>query len=265
MAGVAQLSRIHIEPIGGLAGDMLLAALLDLGGDRRALEAVFASVAHLNGEQPIRLRSARVELAAHGAGPRVAGTAPLIDAIQIAAHPPSSATGHSHHRHVEHVFALLESSSASPAAIDAAQDTFRLLCAAEATAHQTTADQVHLHEVGELDSIMDVLGFHVLHHSLGSPALSCASLPSGSGSVDTSHGRLECPVPAVRALVDTHHLPLHSVEVVGETLTPTGVALVARASFPGQMPQNPADRVGVGAGTKRFAQRANIVRLHGWH
>ena len=84
-----------------------------------------------------------------------------------------------------------------------------------------------LHEVGQLDSIFDVAGVAIAYDSLGAPKLTSWPLPSGTGHVDTSHGRLECPVPAVAAVAAAYDIPLQQVEVVSETITPTGIAILA--------------------------------------
>ncbi len=259
---VPTLSHVHFESIGGVAGDMLLGALLHLGADRRALVSAYDSLGHLPHESPIALRTTEVQVADE----RSMGVS--VSALQVHAHPASSHTqqhtGHAHHRHLKDVFELIDASEAAQEAKQNAKSTFEILCHAEAIAHNTTPEAVHLHEVGELDSVMDVLGFHVLLRSLGNPRISCTALPSGSGTVMTSHGELACPVPAVRAIADTYEIPLHTVDVQGETITPTGIALLARADFTrGPQPMDPLCS-GVGAGTKRFPTVPNIVRALGW-
>jgi hypothetical protein len=126
-------------------------------------------------------------------------------------------------------------------------------------------DDVHLHEVGALDSILDVVGIAVALESLGAPRVSSSAVPSGHGHVRAAHGELELPVPAVREIAARAGLPLIDVPVCGETVTPTGAAVLAVVCERfGPPPAAPAAAVGVGAGTRRFADRPNVVRVHGY-
>ncbi len=237
--------RLHIQPIGGVAGDMLLAALCDLGASQLALDSAFASLGisglrfairevRLNGERALYVRSLR----------------PRRD--------PAC-------RHLDEVLEILERAEVAAPARALATRIFTRLAAAEAKVHGGGADHVHLHEVGQLDSILDVLGVAVAYVELGAPKVTCMPLPIGHGTVVTMHGQLTCPVPAVRALARQAHVPLVKVPLVGETVTPTGIAVVAElTSRYVHTPRGAPSQVGVGAGTRRFADRANVVRIQGF-
>ncbi|MEK7704591.1 MAG: LarC family nickel insertion protein [Myxococcota bacterium] len=232
---------MHLEPVGGVAGDMLLAALLDVGADDAGIERVFASV-HLSG---LALTTERVHL--HGE------TALHVRSLAQESIPV--------HRHLDDIAAMLATMTLSPSARARALEIFTLLADVEAHVHQTTRDAVHLHEVGQLDSVLDVVGIVVALESLGNPRVTCEILPSGRGVVETSHGPLECPVPAVRELSRRCRIPLVDVDLPGETITPTGVAaLGVLAQFVACRPSLPVLQQGAGAGSKRFAARPNIVR-----
>jgi uncharacterized protein (DUF111 family) len=240
-----RLQRIHLEPVGGVAGDMLLAALCDLGADTRKIERAFASL-----ETPGLVLSTRRR--------RVNGER----ALSVRSVPGSS---DHEHRHLEEVLRVIDRAEVSPAAKRLARRVFRALAAAEGRVHGHDAHHVHLHEVGQLDSILDVLGIAVALDSLGWPRVTSAPLPVGSGTVKTRHGLLRCPVPVVRDLARRHHVPLVRVPVDGETVTPTGIAVVAevcRAYV--SRPRGESARVGVGAGTRRFADRPNVIRVYGF-
>ena len=182
-------------------------------------------------------------------------------------HDHESERGHHHHHHqrLSDILEVIARAKTSEPVRARARSVFEVLAAAEAAVHGGTADDVELHEVGELDSIMDVLGIAVALDLLGNPAMSAAPLPSGRGTVHTSHGELEVPVPAVREIARRHGIRLDDVLVRGETVTPTGIAVLAQAARAElKRPLGSADRVGVGAGTRRFSDRPNVVRLHGW-
>ena len=240
-----RLQRIHLEPVGGVAGDMLLAALCDLGADRRKIERAFESL-----KAPGLVLSTRVV--------RVNGERALYVRSAPAAHDHE-------HRHLGEVLAVIDRAAATPAAKRLARRIFRRLAAAEGRVHGHEAGHVHLHEVGQLDSILDVLGIAVALDSLGRPRVTCAPLPVGSGTVETRHGRLRCPVPVVRDLARRHRVPLVRVPLTGETITPTGIAVVAEVchQFVSRT-RGQVARVGVGAGTRRFADRPNVVRVYGF-
>ncbi len=240
-------ARVFVEPIGGVAGDMLLAALIDLGADLGRLRAAIESL----GVPGLQLEVSRVELAGEAA-------------CYVRSLAPDE--GEHAHRHLDEILAVVQRGALSAAARARAERTFTILAEAEAVVHGGTAGEVHLHEVGQLDSILDVVGVAVALDLLGNPRLACAPLPSGGGTVLTSHGEMACPVPAVVELARRFSVPLEPVPLFGETITPTGVALLCASSdeLSATKPASAPQRVGVGAGTRRYADRPNVVRLHGY-
>lgn len=257
-------SRLHIEPIGGVAGDMMLAALIDLGAD---VAVVRSALAGFN-EPGLRLSVDEVAVD----GQRALYVRSLVGNAQqrFQSAPKSSLVSttplHAHHL-LGDVLGRVSRAGLDAAVTERVTHIFNLLAEAEAVVHGGDAGSVGLHEVGELDSIMDVVGISVALATLGVREVTCAPLPSGHGTVMTSHGELSCPTPAVRELCERHAVPLESVDVKGETVTPTGAAVVAAICHEfTTTPQGmgTAARIGVGAGTKRFPGRPNIVRVHGW-
>jgi uncharacterized protein (DUF111 family) len=241
--------RLHVEAEGGAAGDMLLGALVDLGADVAAIRRAFASF-RVPG---LELESRRVE---------VAGSWGSVAAVAVQSLAPAP---EHHHTHLSDVQAMLAAADLPDAARQRALRVYRLLCQAEAEVHGGTADSVHLHEVGELDSVLDVVGIAVALHTLGEPRATCAPLPSGRGHVGSAHGRLAVPVPAVVAVARRAGLVLEPVDVEGETVTPTGAAVLAELCGRSEVAAVPRGaRLGVGAGSRRFAGRANVVRIHAW-
>lgn len=238
-----QVDEVYLEPVGGVAGDMLLAALLDVGADIDAVRDALGSA----GAPGLTLQTERVtvhdESALH-----------VVSIVQ---------KGKPAHRHLDDIEALLERMRLSAWARATSMQVFSVLADAEATVHGTSRAEVHLHEVGQLDSVLDIVGIVVALESLGRPRVTCAAVPSGRGQVQTSHGALDCPVPAVRALARRCDIPLVAVDVAHETVTPTGMAaLVVLARFAAMRPSDNIVRTGVGAGTRRFPDRPNVLRAY---
>jgi hypothetical protein len=169
------------------------------------------------------------------------------------------------HRHWRDLRVLLGESGLPDPVIATSVRTFELLAQAEATAHDCPVDEVHFHEVGALDSILDVVGVCAGVHALGITRLSASHVATGWGTVATSHGVLPVPAPAtVALLLDTPTVPGPSRpdgSAPGELTTPTGAALLAAlASGYGACPHLTPRRVGYGAGTRDIGH-PNVCRL----
>ena len=228
-----------LEPIGGLAGDMFLAAALDLGVDRDELTAQLATL-RLPGW---RLEETRV---------LVSGIAAAHVLVRVEAAPATE-------RRLDDLLALLAHSGLSERARAAAADLFTRLARAEAKVHGCAVEQVHFHEVGAVDSIVDLCGAVVALELLGWPR-ACAAPPElGTGFVMSAHGRLPVPPPAVLELL--LGLPVRPGGPPGEAVTPTGAALLAGLFEVGPLPSHRPTRVGYGAGTARWPDRPNVLRL----
>jgi uncharacterized protein (TIGR00299 family) protein len=148
--------------------------------------------------------------------------------------------------------------------IDDAIAVFKLLAVAEAKVHGTTVEEVHFHEVGALDCIVDIVSAASAFHQLGIDETWCSPVHVGSGTVRCAHGLLPVPAPATMELLQG--VPIYSTEVKGELVTPTGAALIRHFSKGfAPMPQMIVERVGYGAGSKDFGipnlLRATIGQL----
>jgi uncharacterized protein (TIGR00299 family) protein len=165
-----------------------------------------------------------------------------------------------HGRHLRHIRAILEKCDAPPVVKERADAVFLALTTAEAEIHGTTIEKVHLHEVGAVDSILDVIGSTWGFHLLGIERIYCGPLVVGEGTVVAAHGEMPVPAPATLKLLEglaTSPGPQGS----GELVTPTGAALVRILSAgPPPGAYRPV-RSGYGAGTKDFPKRANALRL----
>ena len=203
-----------LEPIGGLAGDMFLAAALDLGVDRAALEGRLARL----GLPDWRLLVTRVEVNGIGA---------THVEVRVEGRPGPA-------RRLADLLAVVERSGLGDRARAAASDLFSRLARAEARVHGCAVEEVHFHEVGAVDSIVDVCGAVAVMELLGWPRALAAPPELGSGFVKAAHGLLPVPPPAVLELL--RGLPVRPGGPPGEAVTPTGAALLAGLFELGPLP-----------------------------
>ena len=228
-----------VDATAGVAGDMLLAALVDAGAPLAALQGAVDAVI----PESVRLASARVSRAG-------------IRAIKVDVHP--SVRDHEH-RGWRDIQALLERADLSAQVRHQARRVFGRLAEAEARVHGVAVDEVHFHEAGSWDSIADVVGVCAALDCLGVTSVSCSAVALGAGRVAASHGDLPVPVPAVLEMSAGWRV-LSGGE--GELATPTGMALLtALAQESGDLPAMSVRAVGVGAGTRDVPGRANVVRV----
>jgi len=166
---------------------------------------------------------------------------------------------HPHHRNLADVEAIIDGSGLSAAVAFMAKTVFQTLAEAEGEVHGMSAETVHFHEVGAVDAIVDVVGACLALDQLAVNEIVCSSLPMGSGTVDCAHGTMPLPVPAVAAMLPG--VPIHPAGVEGETVTPTGAALVTTfAQDFGPMPAMTVDGVGIGGGTMERPGLPNVLR-----
>jgi hypothetical protein len=242
---VAKIGRcLWIDASAGASGDMLLGALIDAGAP---IEAIAAAVGAL-GVEPIQIAPHQVRR--HG-----------LRATQAQVLVRDGASS----RTLRDVLGLVASAGLSPAVTTFATSVLSLVGTVEAGVHGTDLSAVHLHEVGALDSLADVVGCAAGLESLGllgpGSRVVVSPVALGSGVVHTAHGALPVPVPAVLAILAGRGAPVTSGGD-GERCTPTGAALLATlANEWGALPPMRIDSVGVGAGSADPPERANVLRL----
>ena len=174
--------------------------------------------------------------------------------------PDGRGTVHHVHRTLAEITALIDGSALSPPAKARATDLFRRLGVAEAAIHGTTLETVHLHEVGALDSIIDIVGAVYAIESLGVDRIVASPLNVGSGSVRSAHGLYPVPAPATLRLLQG--APIYSGPQQAEMVTPTGALLVtAFASEFARMPAMKVRAIGYGAGSREFSDTPNVLRV----
>lgn len=231
---------LFLDCAGGVAGDMLLCALTEACGDASFVE-----------ELPERLGFPDVTLRWPATRPGGFAARRLDVGFDASQHP--------RHRNLADVEKILEGTDASPDAVDMARRVFRRLADAEGQVHGQPPDEVHFHEVGAVDAIVDVLGACLALERLAVDEVVCSELPMGRGTVKCEHGELPIPAPAVAAMLPG--VPVRPVNVEGETVTPTGAALVtALADRFGPMPAMTVETLGVGAGSREYPGLPNVVR-----
>jgi uncharacterized protein (TIGR00299 family) protein len=228
----------------GLAGNMLLGALFDLGLPAQALHEPLAALG-LAGAYRLQIEERRS-----------GGLRGLHLEVEACEPEPS-------HRHWGDLRRQIEAAPLAPDLSQQVLAVFTLLAEAEAMVHGHAPEQVHFHEVGAIDALVDVVGVCAGLRHFGSPPLVCAVPPAGHGSVATAHGRLPVPAPAVLELARRRGVPLASSADLpaAELTTPTGLALMAvLAQRFGPPPALVPRAVGVGLGS-RSLDRPNLLRL----
>jgi uncharacterized protein (TIGR00299 family) protein len=168
--------------------------------------------------------------------------------------------GEQPHRHLSDIQTLIEKASLPEKAAGQALKIFNHLAEVEGKLHNVSPNEVHFHEVGAVDAVLDIVGVCVGLELLEISELICSPLNVGSGTVNAAHGSLPIPAPATAELLKD--IPVYSTGVEGELVTPTGAALVATlASGFGPFPSMKIARIGYGAGEKDFPGHPNIARL----
>jgi pyridinium-3,5-bisthiocarboxylic acid mononucleotide nickel chelatase len=230
------MSRLlYIDAVAGVAGDMLLGALIDAGA---AEQEVRAGLARL-GVDVVVTRTER-----HGIG---------AARIEVVAR-------HEHvHRDWAAVRELIDAAELPTRAHARAHDAFRRLAEAEGRIHGVPPDEVHFHEVGAIDAIADVCGVALALEALDVNEVACSPLPAPRGFVQAAHGRLPLPAPATLELLKG--APIEGVDLDMELVTPTGAALVAALTGTfGPLPSMTLQSTGYGAGSRDLRDRPNVTR-----
>lgn len=282
-------NTLYLECNSGISGDMTVAALLDLGADREVLKRVLHSIP-VHG---FRIKISRVKKA----GLNVCDFHVILDeAHENHDHDMEYLFGQEHHVHSEHehdhhdgghdhgghehsehhehdhgghghehrglpeILDIIEHTQMTEGAKEIASRIFRILAAAEAKAHGVPENEVHFHEVGAVDSIVDIVSAAVCLDNLGVTECIVPGLCEGTGMIRCQHGMLSVPVPAVLNIVQEHQLKLSITDRKGELVTPTGAAIAAAVKTADELPKRfRVIKTGMGGG-KREYERPSILR-----
>lgn len=261
-------NTLYLECQSGISGDMTVAALLDLGADEEVLKKTLSSLP-VSGFQ---IQISRVKKA----GLDVCDFDVLLDKLhENHDHDMDYLHGHSHehshnhsahahhhhaHRGMKEIMDILNAAALTDRARATAVRIFTILGEAEAKAHGTTLEEVHFHEVGAVDSIVDIVSVAVCLDNLEIEEVIVPEICEGGGTIRCQHGILPVPVPAVTNIAAAHGLKLHLTGEEGEYITPTGAAIVAAVGTSKNLPESfLIKKIGLGAG-KREYKRPGILR-----
>jgi pyridinium-3,5-bisthiocarboxylic acid mononucleotide nickel chelatase len=251
--------QIHLDPIGGVAGDMFVAAILNANPELTPglLETMY-------GLGLPEWVNCRIEPANDGvlAGSRFVVECEAQPSVHHHQHAHDSGGTHDHHhRRWSDIRKLIEQAKLSSTAKQHALGIFGLLAEAEARVHGIPVADVAFHEVGAVDSIVDIVGAAFLIDALQVDRWTTSPLPLGSGQVETAHGRLPVPAPATALLLEG--FAVFDDGIPGERVTPTGAAIVRYLCRPNEVQRRTGVlvRSGVGMGTKSFPGISNVLRV----
>ncbi len=248
------MKTIYFDCFAGAAGDMLVGALIDLGLDFTTLEGELAKL-EISGysisndnvlKQGVTSRKFKVN---------------ITHEVHHHHHEQEGSHHHADHhgRSYSQIREILENAPIPEVPKRHAVAAFYRLGVVEAGIHGVEVEDIHFHEVGAIDSIIDVTGYFLGLHMLGVERVAASPLPVGSGFVQCAHGRMPVPAPATAKLLEG--VPVARSDLDGEVLTPTGaLLLIESAEFFGPMPEMTIARVGYGAGDKDQPGTPNVVR-----
>jgi uncharacterized protein (TIGR00299 family) protein len=268
---------LYFDCASGISGDMSVAALLDLGADKKML---------LDTLDSLKLSGYKIEISeVEKSGIAACDFNVLLDkehenhdhdmeylhgdnhehshaeCHHEHEHQHSAHTLHHEHRSLPDILTILENSSMTAGAKAMASKIFEILAEGEARAHRVPKEQVHFHEVGAVDSIVDIAAFAICMDFLGYEEVFLPVLKEGQGTIRCQHGILPIPVPATSNIVCTHKLPLSILPVQGELVTPTGAAIATAITTSYTLPEIfQINKIGVGAG-KREYEVPGILRV----
>ncbi len=235
------MKTAYFDCFSGAGGDMIVASLIDAGADPEALREGLGSLGV--GGHSISIERVKKQ--------GFAATRFVVELEQPNREPK---------RNLEDVVKVIDGAKLPTRVRDGAVRIFERLAEAEAAVHGTTIEQVHFHEVGAVDAIIDVVGAVLALELLGVRRVVCSSIPVGSGTVKCEHGILPVPAPATARLLKG--VPIASCEETGELTTPTAAAvLTTLADTFGPIPEMTLSAVGCGAGTREGRSRPNLLRV----
>ena len=235
------MNTLYLDCFCGISGDMTVGALIDAGADLAFLTSVADSLA-LTG---VEIRADRVMK--HGI---------QATRFQVLTDPAVEQP----HRHLSDILDLIQKTALDAAAKNDAIGAFEHLGRAEAEVHGVPVEKIHFHEVGAIDSILDIVLANAALHALDIDEVVCSPLVAGSGVVSCDHGIMPVPAPATALLL--RGIPWSAGDVQRELVTPTGAALVKQwARAFGTMPPMTSRTVGYGAGSRDLLDRANVLRV----
>jgi uncharacterized protein (TIGR00299 family) protein len=229
----------YFDCFSGISGDMVLGALVDAGGDLRVIESDLRNL----GLEDWSISATKVKRG------EIFATHVKVETSE----------GH-HHRGLSIILQRIANAKLAPRAAARATKIFTRLAEAEAKVHQQPIEQVHFHEVGAVDSIVDIVGAAIGFELLGIDEFACSAFDVGAGQVKTAHGLLPVPAPATAELLKGS--PMFTSGIAKELVTPTGAAIATTlATRYAEIPEMTLKAIGYGAGSADLKEKANVLRL----
>ncbi|MFZ9856201.1 MAG: nickel pincer cofactor biosynthesis protein LarC [Limisphaerales bacterium] len=273
------MKTLYLDIFSGLSGDMFIGALLDLGVEFRTLRQELQKLGlpgyhlHTARRQKSGIEGVKFDVHLDGDSPHSHGDCDACgehghadhthahDHNHSGAHHGGHLHGHSDSRDFAMIRGMIEASGLSPWVRERSIAVFRRIAEAEGKVHGLPPEKVHFHEVGAVDSIVDIVGTCIGLEQLGSPRVLAGPVVEGTGWVRCAHGRFPIPTAATLEILGARGIPLTQCEEPNELVTPTGAALLAEfAESFGPMRNLVASRVGYGLGTRDNKTRPNVVR-----
>ncbi len=254
---------LYLDCFAGISGDMTVAALADLGADVAALERELAKLGlsseySLGWDRVVKTGVSALKFDVRPAAGQLPQGAESRDRHEERHHPHDHPHDHEPRGYGE-IVELIRSARLEDAACERAVAVFTSLGKAEAKIHGIPLEQVHFHEIGAIDSIVDIVCASILLGALRIERVVASPVPLGTGMVRTMHGLYPVPAPATLELLRSY--PIRASAVEGEITTPTGAAFLATfASERGPLPSMTVEAVGYGAGNRDYATHPNVLR-----
>ena len=231
--------KLYFEMYSGISGDMTIGALLDLGASREKLEEGIKSLG-IDGYELVFEKLKKNGIDAYNFDTKIQ-------------------EGHVH-RHLSDIYEIIDRGSFNDNVKNKAKKIFDIIADSEAKAHAVDKREIHFHEVGAMDSIIDIVGVSILLDDLNVENVYFSDLYDGTGYQACAHGSMPVPVPAVLNIIQQYNLPLSIIDEQGEHITPTGAAIVA-SLYKDKISSFKIKKVGIGAGNKNFEKSTNILRV----
>ena len=254
------MKTLYLDLFSGISGDMFIAALIDLGVDGRQLERELQKL-RLDGYHLHVTRGHKASLEGVKFDVHVADNHDHAGQPHTHSHSHPHDHAHPHGRTFAQIRQLITQSGLSGWVKQKAVAVFERLAVAEGRVHGLPPEQVNFHEVGAVDSIVDIVGACIALELLGKPRVLASPVVEGTGWIDCAHGRLPIPAPATLAILGARGIALSQCDEPNELVTPTGAALLAEfVDAFGPMRALVAEKIGYGLGTRDNPRRPNALR-----
>ena len=257
------MKTLYLDIFSGISGDMFLGAMIDLGVDASALEAELAKLKlagyqlHVGRKTKANIEGVKFDVHLLPAK----GGEPSHEHGHSHSHSHDDNGGHSHERTFADIQSLINASALSDWVKEKSIAVFRRVAVAEGKVHGMPPGEVHFHEVGAVDSIIDIVGGCIALELLGKPRVLAAPVTEGTGWVDCAHGRFPVPTAATLEILGARGVTVNQCDEPHELVTPTGAALLAEfAESFGLMRGVTPERIGYGLGTRDMLTRPNVLR-----